>query len=344
MQLGFPLPVYTHHNTWTMVKRQFTQRRSAFPVVIAFSILLAFAYLSSYQTTAEDDTYHQSQNATLGFQKIYVLNMPSRIERRRNMKALAKFHGLQFDYAQTFDAGQANTLARASNYLINGTHLGCYLSHMHIYRHMVDEDIETALILEDDIDMELDLKKRHRQIMDEVYKRYKADWDMLYLGHCTSDSSEPAIAAFNATPPIDNGGLGGSIFIDPADRAAFLARGLTLYDAEYPMCLHAYAVTRECAKRLAVLLEERLKTLGQDIDLVLAVGVQFGFSTVLGTSPPYIVQIGRQELTSDLAQLKDGNTAQRLSQSTLFHLKLRTTNPQTLPPYIDWPWFTAQNK
>ncbi|KAJ1665057.1 hypothetical protein IW140_003790 [Coemansia sp. RSA 1813] len=271
--------------------------------------------------------------------------MPSRVDRRRNMQALAKFHGLRFDYAQTFDATRANALGRASGYATNGTHLACYLSHLGVYKRMVEEGIETALILEDDVDMEIDLKQRHALIMDQAYKRYKGDWDMLYLGHCTSDASEPGMASLDtangaATASAVPGGNGRApLFIEPADRAAFLQRDLTLYLAEYPMCLHAYAVTRECAKRLAVLLEERLRTVGQDIDLVLAVGVEYGMTTVLGASPPYMVQVGRQELPSDLTMLRDGDTAQRLLRSTLYHLNLRVSNPQTLPPYMDWLWF-----
>ncbi|KAJ2559190.1 hypothetical protein EV175_000452 [Coemansia sp. RSA 1933] len=268
--------------------------------------------------------------------------MPSRADRRRNMQALARFHRLQFDYAQTFDASKANALGRANGYATNGTHLACYLSHLGIYKRMVEEGIETALVLEDDVDMEMDLKQKHMLIMDQVRKSYRGDWDMLYLGHCTSDASEPGIAALNrgASSAATVPGIKGRapLSVSAADRAALLQRNLTLYTAEYPMCLHAYAVTRECAKRLAVLLEERLGTVGQDIDLVLAVGVEYGVATVLGASPPYMVQVGRQELPSDLTLLRDGDTAQRLDRSTLFHLKLRTTNPQTLPPYMDMDW------
>ncbi|KAJ2516705.1 hypothetical protein H4217_004417 [Coemansia sp. RSA 1939] len=311
---------------------------------------MTLRYLS--YSVADNGGYYLAQNSTLGFQKIFVLNIPSRFDRRRNMESLAKFHQLRFDYAQTFDAARADTLGRANGYTANGTHLACYLSHLAVFKRMVDQGIETALVLEDDVDMEIDLKQRHKLIMDQVYARYKSDWDMLYLGHCTSDASEPGAASLirangsaseSTTSSKDGRGHGRvSMATDvnyPADRAAFLQRNLSLYMAEYPMCLHAYAVTRECAKRLSVLLEERLSTVGQDIDLVLAVGIEYGMTTVLGASPPYMVQVGRQELPSDLTLLRDGDTAQYLSQSTLYHLKLRTSNPQTLPPYVDWPWF-----
>ncbi|KAJ2723591.1 hypothetical protein GGI07_002546 [Coemansia sp. Benny D115] len=192
---------------------------------------------------------YDSQNSTLGFQKILVLNMPSQ------------------------------------------------------------ENWNTALILEDDVDMEVDLKERHKWIMRQVQLEYKQDWDMLYLGHCTWDRREQDVV-------LSDRGMPG------------------LYEAEYPMCLHAYAVSRECARRLVVVLEERLKTLGQDIDLVLAIGVEFGMSTVLGTTPPYIVQVGRRELASDLTELRDGDTGQRLQNSTLYGLHLRSIDPRTFPAYM----------
>ncbi|KAJ1751031.1 hypothetical protein LPJ79_002441 [Coemansia sp. RSA 1821] len=248
-------------------------------------------------------------NSTLGFQKILVLNMPHRHERRRNMNALARVHNLDLTYAKTVNRDEANVEAINNGYLINGTHLACYLSHLSLYRRIIAENIQTALIFEDDVDMEWDLKQRHKQIMDEVQLEYQNDWDMLYLGHCTSDINEPQQAGTD----------------------------VELYEAEYPMCLHAYAVTLECAKRLLVLLEERLKTVGKDIDLILAVGTQFGAITVLGASPPYVVQVGRQELTSDISLLSEGDTAQRLFHSTLFHLGYRNIDPRTLPKYIQVP-------
>ncbi|KAI8325776.1 hypothetical protein GQ54DRAFT_177066 [Martensiomyces pterosporus] len=282
-------------------------------------------------------SYYQPRNATLGFQKIFVLNTPTRSDRQRNMRALARFHRLKMDYAKTFSQAESDYLASSQGYLINGTHLACYLSHLNVYRRMVSEGVETALVLEDDVDVEVDLKERHASIMAQVHRQYGHDWDMLYLGHCTPDDNEPGMLH----PSIDAGD--GRYAVSPAERSAYLNRDVSLYLAEYPMCLHAYALTRECAKRLSVILEERLLTVGQDIDLVLAIGVEYGFSTVLGTSPPYIVQVGRQELPSDLTSLKDGDTAQHLFRSTLHHLKLRSTDPHTLPPFMNWGWFTASS-
>ncbi|KAJ2846454.1 hypothetical protein J3B02_004405 [Coemansia erecta] len=251
------------------------------------------------------------------------------------MDALAKYHGLKFDYSQTYSQEESDALAIENGYLINGTHLACYLSHLSAYRHIVAENIETALVLEDDVDMELDVKNRHAAIMSQLYRRYGADWDMLFVGHCTSDANEPGLVQ-PYTRETD-----GQLVVGPEEKKKYLARNVTLYDAEYPMCLHAYAVTWECARRLAVVMEERLRTVGQDIDLVLAIGVEFGMATVLGTSPPYVVQVGRMELASDLTQLSDGDTAQRLFNSTLYKLGLRKKDPRSLAPYMDWQWFTA---
>ncbi|KAJ1954411.1 hypothetical protein EC988_002449 [Linderina pennispora] len=277
--------------------------------------------------------YYQPRNATLGFQKIFVLNMPARHDRLRNMRALASYHRLKLEFVRTFGERESNELARTLDYPINGTHLACYLSHLNIYKHMVEYNIETALIVEDDIDVELDLKDRHAYIMSKVHEVYGRDWDMLYLGRCTFDSNEPA----KVVPTLVANGT--RYAVDPSERARYLQRDLSLFESEYPMCLHAYAVTRECAKRLSVLLQERLKSVGKDIDLILAVGARAGVSTILGTSPPYFVQVGRQELPSDLTAIADGDTAQRLAHSTLYHLHLRTRDPQSLAPYMDWPWF-----
>ncbi|KAJ2077301.1 hypothetical protein H4R24_005212 [Coemansia sp. RSA 988] len=284
-------------------------------------LVMGFEIAHSPHAVFSSNTGRQNwlQNSTLGFQKIFVLNTVTRKDRRRNMEALGRFHKLHMEFAQTFNGDTANALAASKQYLINGTHLACYLSHLQIYQRMVTEGIETALVLEDDVDMEMDIKERHGQIMKQVYSKYGKDWDMLYLGHCTIDANEPPTDGMNSLTM----------------RTAYGQRGVQLYEAKYPMCLHAYALTRDFAQRLVVLLEERLKTIGKEIDLILAIGVEYGVGTVLGTSPPYIVQVGRTELPSDLTQLKEGDTAQRLLRSTLYRLGLRNKDPQTLARYMD---------
>jgi glycosyl transferase, family 25 len=56
--------------------------------------------------------------------------------------------------------------------------IGCILSHLRIYKRMVDEDIECACIFEDDNDFKKDianlLKDNHL---------HKVDWGLLFLGH-----------------------------------------------------------------------------------------------------------------------------------------------------------------
>ncbi|KAJ1719498.1 hypothetical protein LPJ53_005747 [Coemansia erecta] len=264
------------------------------------------ASLSTAQPDGAQPASSDAQNSTLGFHKILVLNTPQRRDRLRNMQALARHHSLRLEYPGTVGAQEADALAESQGYLLRGTHLACYLSHLRALRQVVARRLATALILEDDVDLELDLKALHARAMQQVH-RTAPDWDMLFLGHCTRDAREPDTGA---------------------------GSGLEVYRAEYPMCLHAYAVSWECARRLVVLLEERLRTVGREIDLVLAVGVQFGVDTVLGVSPPYVVQVGRRELGSDLTAASEGDTGQHLRNSTLYHLGLRQSNPQTLAAYI----------
>ena len=56
--------------------------------------------------------------------------------------------------------------------------IGCVLSHMSIYRKMIDENIDLACILEDDNDYDLDLKDLL------VYDNINVtNWELLFLGH-----------------------------------------------------------------------------------------------------------------------------------------------------------------
>ncbi|KAJ2374940.1 hypothetical protein IW150_002823 [Coemansia sp. RSA 2607] len=163
--------------------------------VLAVLLCGAMLFMLHHQThpTSPPVTKHpaptDAQNSTLGFSKILVLNTPARRDRLRNMQALARHHGLRFEYPGTVSRQEADRQAGSQGYLLEGTHLACYLSHLHALRHIVDHHVATALILEDDIDVEWDLKHLHARVMRQAAH---VDWDMLFLGHCTLDANEPA--------------------------------------------------------------------------------------------------------------------------------------------------------
>jgi len=75
--------------------------------------------------------------------------------------------------------GHKNTLP----HLTTGQ-LGCFMSHFAIWRHMVEEGIESALILEDDFDLQEDFARRLGEALEEA--RHE-DWNLMYLGRSPTE-------------------------------------------------------------------------------------------------------------------------------------------------------------
>merc|ERR1740139_1145320 len=66
--------------------------------------------------------------------------------------------------------GHKNTLP----HLTSGQ-LGCFMSHYTVWQHMVDNNIQSALILEDDFDLQEDFSRRLGEILEEA--RHE-DWNL----------------------------------------------------------------------------------------------------------------------------------------------------------------------
>jgi GR25 family glycosyltransferase involved in LPS biosynthesis len=138
--------------------------------------------------------------------------------------------GIQFEF---FDAIHGAALSQEERLRINPTQnmssgaLGCYLSHIEIYRRMVEDHIPIALILEDDAVVLREVKELLAKGCESL------DFDYCFLG-------------------CDDRGDEGFVFFDDASGTR-LAPRLTRYRlSSGPYCTHAYLVTLKGArKRLA---------------------------------------------------------------------------------------------
>jgi glycosyl transferase family 25 len=62
--------------------------------------------------------------------------------------------------------------------------IGCSLSHMAVYRRMIDENIESLVVLEDDARISADL----RSVLERA-GQWPHDWDILFLYHQGNDAN-----------------------------------------------------------------------------------------------------------------------------------------------------------
>lgn len=149
-------------------------------VLVASAILLAFAsWLFLLPSRVPDlvdlpHTYDGSHpamhiNDTLGFERIIVLNLPRRVDRRDIMTLMARASGFLFEYFAAKSGHEMKDyklppmkllpyIKRIHDVLTPGQ-VGCYRSNLDIMRYIVHNGISSALILQDDAEWDVNIRQ-----------------------------------------------------------------------------------------------------------------------------------------------------------------------------------------
>ncbi|CAK1360694.1 hypothetical protein CB0940_06691 [Cercospora beticola] len=102
-------------------------------------------------------------NATLGFQKIFVINLASRTDRRDSATLAATLTGMKFEFVEAVThVDQKFMPPGAEDVDLKEGAAAAWRSHVNILRRIVDENISSALILEDDADWDIRIKSQMR--------------------------------------------------------------------------------------------------------------------------------------------------------------------------------------
>lgn len=133
-----------------------------------------------------------------------------------------------------------------------------WLAHIDLLKYVIERGYGSALIMEDDIDWDVDVRNQTLLIANAVrnltnqpeipFAPYGLEWDVMWMGHC----SDPP----NATAPM-------VIFEDPTSIPHKRYRGLNRYITKVlqegqrsvhyswsPVCTFAYAVSPKGARKL----------------------------------------------------------------------------------------------
>ncbi|CAG8536361.1 10398_t:CDS:1, partial [Diversispora eburnea] len=203
------------------------------------------------------------------FEHIYCINLPSRSDRKEKVISIAKFHNLDIDFIDAVDFQDEKIL---EHYLadIGPRHKACYASHYKTFELIVSNNYQSALILEDDVDFEVDIK----DFLNVIQPFLPNDWDMFYLGNCYWDTSniiyyEGKVYGYN----------------------------LVLSKSVSPGCSHAYAVSLKGAQKLLEMLVNITKPF--DIALIALMDANKIFS--LSLFPSIIVQWKSRDNPSDVS-------------------------------------------
>jgi hypothetical protein len=132
---------------------------------------------TEYHFQEDSDLLQHAINSTLGFQKVFAINLPTRPDRRDQLTLMASISKIDITYS---DGTQYTHRSQTSKGLPSHTSsmplgkLGCYRAHANIWRRIVEEDIKTALILEDDVDWDVDVKSSLARIRSPLKLLQKA--------------------------------------------------------------------------------------------------------------------------------------------------------------------------
>ncbi|KAK9371405.1 hypothetical protein V1509DRAFT_650987 [Lipomyces kononenkoae] len=144
------------------------------------------------------------QNSTLGFGQIIMLSLMSRTDRQDAISLIASLCDLQVSHVipgvlteeiseKAYPWGKGLEKLMTPQYK---PYLGSWRSHMNTFKYIIDNKIETALIIEDDVDWDINIKSQfasfaqalrtsrlRRPFTEEELERapYGLDWDIMHL-------------------------------------------------------------------------------------------------------------------------------------------------------------------
>jgi glycosyl transferase, family 25 len=130
---------------------------------------------------------------------VYVINLEHCKDRRDHTLHQLDELGIPLTFVKAFDGSAISDQEIRSSqeygiyksgfhsYYLRKEEIGCTMSHLSIYRKMIEENIPMACILEDDNDYSIESKEI---LQNESITR--PDWDILYLGHHSGGSIKAA--------------------------------------------------------------------------------------------------------------------------------------------------------
>ncbi|XP_060602538.1 procollagen galactosyltransferase 1-like isoform X2 [Ruditapes philippinarum] len=131
----------------------------------------------------------------LGFDKVYMINLQRRSERRNRMLYVFDVLGIEAELIPAVDGKLINAsyLKTLDIKILPGFsdpvkgrpmtmgEIGCFLSHYFIWKDMVEKGYSEVVVFEDDLRFEPYFRTKLRHIMRQV-KEKVPDWDLIYLG------------------------------------------------------------------------------------------------------------------------------------------------------------------
>lgn len=162
--------------------------------------------MSTYSTAASSISEH-ARNSTLGFQKVFYISLPYRTDRQDAMTLLSDMAGIDSTYEPGVDGAATPDGGKVIGSGLTPSTFGCWRSHANLWRKIITENISTALIFEDDIDFDVDIKGQLFRLSEGIQNGpnlidndprtpvdksapYGSAWDLFFIGYCHHKSIE----------------------------------------------------------------------------------------------------------------------------------------------------------
>ena len=183
---------------------------------------LEYKFINEYKDNS--NVKNAKYNSKVDNIPIYVISMQKSTERRKKIKNI--LHNIPFTYFDGIDGsnmGIDNKLLvkkYVSSKAIPGV-IGCFLSHLLLLQKLQKEDVDSALILEDDIVIE------DYNIINNITDFYDHDlkYDIIFLGHCLEVKGE------------------------------YIKEMYDIHRSVKPLCTHAYLISKNGIKNILNIIE-----------------------------------------------------------------------------------------
>ncbi|KAK9350499.1 hypothetical protein V1523DRAFT_355260 [Lipomyces doorenjongii] len=247
-------------------------------------------------------------NESLGFGDVLYISMPYRTDRQDAMNLVASMSGIKLRLVEGVDGESINLKAIPDNANPNlrASELGCWRAHANAWRFVIENNLETALILEDDIDWDKNIHQIFQDLSIQMQNStlrlasptdherasapYGLDWDVLVMGQCV-DKAHPEhhdLVLVYDDPNVPSREDTEFVFLNVMESLGVsgddVGKKRLLYPAFGPACTMGYAVTRKGAQRL--LLNLSYLDLRAPVDLDIAWTLRDGKVRGYTVTPP----------------------------------------------------------
>jgi glycosyl transferase family 25 len=193
------------------------------------------------------------------FDKVYVITLRRAADRHEHIRKELQHLNYEFFYGQDKLEFSIDDLKQKSIYnedLARRHHrygkplqigqICCAWSHAEVYRHIVENNYQKVLILEDDVVIDKTQVKK----LPAILKELPSDWELVYLGFAKQEAP-PQMAFFKKIFYHLLRSVGAIRFSHKTIRHLYPKKiAAHVYEAGYHDCTHAYGLTLSGAKKL----------------------------------------------------------------------------------------------